>query len=269
MRAAASTPTVPPRRSRRRRSGRSARPRARACARTLTIATGTKKRADEDHGRHEDRVLRDRRHDRPPAATRRARGRARAARAAARHSGRCAGSGGRAPRSAEPTRGALLLSLPWPDRAGSVRWPAPAPWAPVPPVPLPEGRIVLVPDRGEMLVRDSGGSGRRCFLLHGWTVAADLTGPRCTGRSPRPASASSATDHRGHGRGPRPDAPFRLQDCADDAAELVRTLGVGPRHRRRLLDGRTDRAAHGARPPATSSAALVPCATAAAGTSSA
>jgi 3-oxoadipate enol-lactonase len=101
-------------------------------------------------------------------------------------------------------------------------------WAPVPPVPLPEGRIVLVPDRGEMLVRDSGGSGPPVLLLHGWTVAADLNWAQMYGPVADAGFRVLATDHRGHGRGPRPDAPFRLQDCADDAAELVRTLGVGP-----------------------------------------
>jgi 3-oxoadipate enol-lactonase len=37
-----------------------------------------------------------------------------------------------------------------------------------------------------------------------------------------------AVDHRGHGRGPRPAKPFRLADVADDAAALVRELGIGP-----------------------------------------
>ena len=37
-----------------------------------------------------------------------------------------------------------------------------------------------------------------------------------------------AIDHRGHGRGLRSPAPFRLVDCADDAAGLLRTLGAGP-----------------------------------------
>ena len=37
-----------------------------------------------------------------------------------------------------------------------------------------------------------------------------------------------AIDHRGHGRGLRSPAPFRLVDCADDAAALLRTLGAGP-----------------------------------------
>ncbi len=37
-----------------------------------------------------------------------------------------------------------------------------------------------------------------------------------------------ALDHRGHGRGIRPAAPFRLVDCALDAAAVIDALGVGP-----------------------------------------
>ena len=37
-----------------------------------------------------------------------------------------------------------------------------------------------------------------------------------------------AIDHRGHGRGLRPLVPFRLDDCAADAAGVLRTLGLAP-----------------------------------------
>jgi pimeloyl-ACP methyl ester carboxylesterase len=37
-----------------------------------------------------------------------------------------------------------------------------------------------------------------------------------------------AVDHRGHGRGPRVGNRFRLADCADDAAAVLRTLGARP-----------------------------------------
>jgi 3-oxoadipate enol-lactonase len=37
-----------------------------------------------------------------------------------------------------------------------------------------------------------------------------------------------AIDHRGHGRGLRAMAPFRLADCAADAAGVLRELGVAP-----------------------------------------
>ena len=36
-----------------------------------------------------------------------------------------------------------------------------------------------------------------------------------------------ALDHRGHGRGIRPATPFRLVDCALDAAAVIDALGVG------------------------------------------
>jgi 3-oxoadipate enol-lactonase len=41
-------------------------------------------------------------------------------------------------------------------------------------------------------------------------------------------SLVAALDHRGHGRGPRCGNRFRLADCADDAASLIRTLDCGP-----------------------------------------
>jgi 3-oxoadipate enol-lactonase len=37
-----------------------------------------------------------------------------------------------------------------------------------------------------------------------------------------------AIDHRGHGRGLRTLAPFRLADCAGDAAAALRVLGAAP-----------------------------------------
>ena len=46
---------------------------------------------------------------------------------------------------------------------------------PVPP-PLPPGRVVNLPGRGEVFVRDSGGPPAlpAVLLLHGWTASADL-----------------------------------------------------------------------------------------------
>jgi 3-oxoadipate enol-lactonase len=37
-----------------------------------------------------------------------------------------------------------------------------------------------------------------------------------------------AVDHRGHGRGIRSSEVFELEDAADDAAALVKELGIGP-----------------------------------------
>jgi 3-oxoadipate enol-lactonase len=101
-------------------------------------------------------------------------------------------------------------------------------WAPDPPVELPEGRLVHVPGLGELFVRDSGGDGPPLLLLHGWLFASDLNWFRSYEPLVRAGYRVLAMDHRGHGRGLRPDAPFRLADCAADAAALVRTLGCGP-----------------------------------------
>ncbi len=92
---------------------------------------------------------------------------------------------------------------------------------------MPPGRIVHVPGRGELFVRDSGGEGPVVLLLHGWMVSADLNWWRMYA----PLSERYrvvALDHRGHGRGLRTPKPFRLEDCAEDAAALLRHLGSTP-----------------------------------------
>ena len=64
-----------------------------------------------------------------------------------------------------------------------------------------------------------------------------------------------AFDHRGHGRGIRTRRRFRLEDCADDVAELLAVERRRPGRRRRLLDGRRRRPAAVAPPPRGRSAA--------------
>ena len=98
-----------------------------------------------------------------------------------------------------------------------------------PPVPpyLPPGRVINLPGRGEVFVRDSGGAPAvpAVLLLHGWTASADLnffTAYACLAESYRVI----AMDLRGHGRGMRSTEPFSLEDCADDAAALVSQLGI-------------------------------------------
>ncbi|MPZ70334.1 MAG: alpha/beta fold hydrolase [Actinobacteria bacterium] len=97
--------------------------------------------------------------------------------------------------------------------------------APVPP-PLPEGRVVSVPGRGEMFVRTLGdGPGIPVLLLHGWMASADLNWYRLYEElaGERPVIAC---DHRGHGRGIRSPHRFTLEACADDAAALLEMLGI-------------------------------------------
>lgn len=98
--------------------------------------------------------------------------------------------------------------------------------APVPPLPLPAGRTVLVPDRGEFFVRDSGGSGPAVLLVHGWMFPSDLNWLQAYGPLQRAGYRVLAMDLRGHGRGLRTAAPFRLSDCADDAAVVLVALGL-------------------------------------------
>lgn len=105
---------------------------------------------------------------------------------------------------------------------------------PVPPPGLPPGRIVSVPHVGELFVRDTdadadpAASARpTVLLLHGWMFPSDLNWYTSYGPLSQ-VGRVLALDHRGHGRGMRPSAPFRLHDAADDAAALLRHLGVGP-----------------------------------------
>jgi len=98
---------------------------------------------------------------------------------------------------------------------------------PVPP-PLPPGRVVNLPGRGEVFVRDSGGPPAlpAVLLLHGWTASADLNFfpvYDCLAGAYRVI----ALDARWHGRGMRPAEPFTLEDCADDAAALLDQIGAG------------------------------------------
>jgi pimeloyl-ACP methyl ester carboxylesterase len=97
---------------------------------------------------------------------------------------------------------------------------------PVPP-PLLPGRVVNLPGRGEVFVRDSGGTRTdpAVLLLHGWTVSADLNFFPVYGRLAE-AYRVIALDLRGHGRGMRSTEPFTLEDCADDAAALLDQIGA-------------------------------------------
>jgi 3-oxoadipate enol-lactonase len=85
-----------------------------------------------------------------------------------------------------------------------------------------------VPGLGELFVRDTGGPGPPALLLHGWMFPSDLNWWRTYQPLAEAGHRVLALDHRGHGRGLRPDEPFTLASCAADAAALVRELGCGP-----------------------------------------
>jgi 3-oxoadipate enol-lactonase len=87
---------------------------------------------------------------------------------------------------------------------------------------------VLVPGRGEFFVRDSGGSGTPVLLVHGWMFPSDLNWLHVYAPLQRAGYRVLAMDLRGHGRGLRSAAPFRLADCADDAAGVLSALGLPP-----------------------------------------
>ena len=95
---------------------------------------------------------------------------------------------------------------------------------------LPDGRLVRIEGRGELFVRHhrhADPAAPVVLLLHGWTASSDLQfftayealAERCS---------FIGIDHRGHGRGLRSPDAFTLEDAADDAAAVVRHLGVGP-----------------------------------------
>ena len=95
--------------------------------------------------------------------------------------------------------------------------------------PLPSGRWITLPGRGELFIREAGvrrGHAPTLVLLHGWTATADLNFFPLY-------SALGANHHvvsfdlRGHGRGLRSPDGFRLSDCADDVAALAAALAVG------------------------------------------
>jgi 3-oxoadipate enol-lactonase len=95
------------------------------------------------------------------------------------------------------------------------------------PPSVPAGRPVLLPGRGTTFVREVTGppGAPVLLLLHGWTATGALNWLACfesLGRSFRVI----ALDQRGHGRGIRSRRPFRLEDCADDAAALAEVLGI-------------------------------------------
>src|SRR5947209_4492243 len=101
-------------------------------------------------------------------------------------------------------------------------------WPPEPPFEMPPARTVHVPGRGEFFLRDTGGDGQAVMLLHGWMATADLNWCGAYDSLATAGYRVLAIDHRGHGRGLRPLVPFRLADCAADAAAVLRELDLTP-----------------------------------------
>jgi 3-oxoadipate enol-lactonase len=99
---------------------------------------------------------------------------------------------------------------------------------PIPPFEMPPARTLYLPDRGELFMRDTGGDGPPVMLLHGWMATADLNWAGAYGSLIDAGYRVLALDHRGHGRGLRTQARFRLADCAADAAAALRALEAGP-----------------------------------------
>jgi 3-oxoadipate enol-lactonase len=99
---------------------------------------------------------------------------------------------------------------------------------PTPPVKLPPARTVHAPGRGELFLRDTGGDGPPVMLLHGWMASADLNWYGAYAALAEAGYRVLAIDHRGHGRGLRSINPFRLSDCAADAAAALELLDAAP-----------------------------------------
>ena len=94
--------------------------------------------------------------------------------------------------------------------------------------PLLPGRIVHLPGRGEMFIRHhqhADTSVPTVLLLHGWTGSSDTQFFTAYEELAKDYSIVGV-DHRGHGRGLRPHTTFALEDCADDAAAVIRALGI-------------------------------------------
>jgi pimeloyl-ACP methyl ester carboxylesterase len=102
-------------------------------------------------------------------------------------------------------------------------------WTELPFGRVPRGRHLDLDDGGSAFVRMAGRSTDQppLLLLHGLGATGALNWASCFEPLARSAQVI-AIDHRGHGRGARVGNRFRLADCADDAAAVLRTLATGP-----------------------------------------
>ena len=93
---------------------------------------------------------------------------------------------------------------------------------------IPEGRRLDLPNRGKTWIREVAGpkGAPTVVLLHGLGATGLLNWFPSFGPLSQRFNVV-AIDHRGHGRGIRPRLRFRLEDCADDVAAMIRELGIG------------------------------------------
>ena len=90
-------------------------------------------------------------------------------------------------------------------------------------------RVVETRDRGRITVWDAAGppGAPILVLLHGVTLDAETNFADVVPALTRHFRVLTL-DLRGHGVGPSARVPYRLEDCADDVAAVVRALRVGP-----------------------------------------
>lgn len=93
---------------------------------------------------------------------------------------------------------------------------------------VPAGRWFELPDGSRTFARVGGRAGGvPTLLLHGLGATAALNWSECFDALGE-LGPVVAPDHRGHGRGARTGRGFSLEQCADDAAAMLRELGCGP-----------------------------------------
>jgi len=92
--------------------------------------------------------------------------------------------------------------------------------------PMTERRVLDLPGRGRVVVRDAPGppGAPTLFLVHGVTLTAALNWGGIVERLGRHYRVV-LVDQRGHGEG-LPAAGFRLEDCAYDMAAIAAELGI-------------------------------------------
>lgn len=95
---------------------------------------------------------------------------------------------------------------------------------------LPQGRLLTLPGRGELFVRDhrpADAVDPPVLLLHGWSWSLDVNYFGVMPRLVADRVGFLGYDQRGHGRGLPADRPFEIEDLAADALALLDLLGIG------------------------------------------